>query len=183
MPQRVGDVPEVEAYVGLGSNMQEPQANVRAAMDLLAALPATRLERRSSLYRSAPIGYQPQPDFVNAVCRLRTRLPPSELMQRLLDIERAHGRTRAGPAGGPRTLDLDLLLYGRWTSSDPQLTVPHPRLHERAFVLLPLFEIAPELVIPGHGPVAELLRRCADQRVERLDPAPCSGDNVPTGTA
>lgn len=167
-----GDASAVEAYVGLGSNMDAPERNVRAAMDALAALPATCLERCSSLYRSAPVGYQAQPDFVNAVCRIMTRLPPDELMRRLLDIERAHGGARAGPVGGPRTLDLDLLLYGDWTSSAPELVVPHPRLHERRFVLRPLLEIAPDLVIPGRGWAADLLAGCRDQRVERLEDAP-----------
>lgn len=159
---------EVEAYVALGSNMDEPRLKVRAGMEALAALPATRLECCSSLYRTAPVGYQAQPDFINAVCRVATRLPPHELMRELLDIERRHGRVRTGPVGGPRTLDLDLLIYGDWTSDDPQLIVPHPRLAERAFVLLPLHEIAPDFVVPGSGRVADLLARCADQRVERL---------------
>lgn len=163
------EAPEVEAYVGLGSNMDEPQSNVRAGMDALAALPDTRIERCSSLYRTAPIGFQAQADFINAVCCIATRLPPHELMRQLLDIERRHGRVRSGPVGGPRTLDLDLLLYGNWTSSDPQLIVPHPRLPERVFVLLPLYEIAPDLAVPGYGRIADLLARCADQRVERLD--------------
>lgn len=163
------ETPEVRAYIGLGSNMGEPRSKLRAGIEALAALPATRLERCSSFYRSAPIGYQAQADFINAVCRIATRLPPGELMRQLLDVERRHGRVRSGPAGGPRTLDLDLLLYGDWTSNEPQLIVPHPRLSERAFVLLPLHEIAPGLIVPGHGRVKDLLVRCADQQIERLD--------------
>lgn len=160
--------PAVEAYVGLGSNMDDPAGKVRGAMRALGTLPATRVERCSSLYRSAPIGHQTQPDFVNAVCRLTTQLGPNDLMRCLLDTERAYGRVRSGPAGGPRTLDLDLLLYGDWTSSAPELAVPHPRMHERAFVLLPLLEIAPGLVIPGQGRATDLLARCGNQRIERL---------------
>lgn len=159
---------EVEAYVGLGSNMEDPVARVRSGIAALAALPATRVERCSSLYRSAPVGEQDQPDFVNAVCRLTTRLASKELMERLLAVERAQGRVRSGPPGGPRTLDLDLLLYDAQTCSTPELVLPHPRLHERAFVLRPLLEIDPDLVIPGRGRAAELLAGCRGQRIERL---------------
>ena len=160
---------EVMSYIALGSNMDEPRAKVRAGMDALAALPATLLESCSSLYRTAPIGYETQPDFINAVCCIATRLPPYDLMRHLLEIEQRHGRVRAGPAGGPRTLDMDLLLYGDWSSNDPHLILPHPRLCDRAFVLCPLYEIAPELVVPGAGRVAELLVSCTGQRIERLD--------------
>jgi len=163
---------EVEAYVGLGSNLDEPVTQVRSGIEALAALPRTRIDRCSSLYRTAPIGYAAQADFINAVCRIRTRLAAAELMERLLEIERRHGRVRIGPANGPRTLDLDLLLYGDWVSDAPSVTVPHPRLHTRAFVLVPLHEIAPALVIPGRGRVADLLGGCADQRIARLDEPP-----------
>ena len=133
----------------------------------LAALPGTKLLQCSSLYRTAPVGMTAQPDFINAVCALETSLSATELMQALLGIERAHGRVRDVP-GGPRTLDLDLLLYGALAQQTPELTLPHPRLHERAFVLYPLQEIAPGLVIPGRGCIEELLPGVAGQEIEKL---------------
>lgn len=161
----------VTAYIGLGANLGDPVAQVRAGMAALAVLPATRVLRCSSLYRTAPVGIAEQPDFINAVCALETTLAPLALMRALLDIERRHGRVRrAGEQrGGPRRLDLDLLLYGEAVLSLPEATVPHPRLHERAFVLVPLAEIAPGLEIPGRGPVERLLAACVGQRVERLE--------------
>jgi 2-amino-4-hydroxy-6-hydroxymethyldihydropteridine diphosphokinase len=161
---------DVRAYIGLGSNIAEPAAQVRSGMAALARLAATRVEACSSLYRTAPVGWREQPDFINAVCRVRTGLAPAALMRGLLEIERTHGRVREGNPGGPRTLDLDLLLYGDETIHSAELTVPHPRLHERAFVLYPLLEIEPDLVIPGRGPSHRLLAACAGQRVEKLDP-------------
>lgn len=164
----------VRAYVGIGSNLDDPERHARAAFDALAALPDTELVRCSSLYRSAPVGPIPQPDFVNAVCALDTALPPEELLARLLEIERAHGRVRGPEKGGPRTLDLDLLLYGEERRAEATLALPHPRLHERAFVLYPLREIAPDLAVPGRGPVAELLRACGAQRIARVRRSPDS---------
>lgn len=158
-----------EAFIGLGSNMDDPVAKVRAGMVALETMPETQLEQCSSLYRSAPIGVEKQPDFVNAVCRLLTRLSSIALLERLLAIELAHGRQRPGPEDGPRPLDLDLLLYDEQIYDSPQLTLPHPRLHERAFVLLPMIEIAPDLVVPGKGRVRDLAACCAGQRVERID--------------
>lgn len=158
----------VTAYIGLGSNLADPVAQVRAGMDALADLPRTRVEARSSFYASAPVGIVAQPDFVNAACRVRTELPARTLMQSLLEIEQQHGRVRGGEKGGPRTLDLDLLLYGAEILNEPDFVVPHPRLHERAFVLYPLHELDAELAIPGRGRVADLLAACHDQRVERL---------------
>jgi 2-amino-4-hydroxy-6-hydroxymethyldihydropteridine diphosphokinase len=160
----------VRAYVALGSNLDDPAAQVRAGTQALGMLPGTRLVCCSSLYRTAPVGVTDQPDFINAVCALDTGTPAGALMQALLDIERAHGRQRAIP-GGPRTLDLDLLLYGELTCHEPGLTLPHPRLHERAFVLYPLSEIAPGLSIPGHGRIETLLAGCAGQAIERLEPS------------
>ena len=160
----------VEAFVGLGSNLSDPVAKVRAGMAALETIPATKLVRASSLYRSAPIGIEKQPDFVNAVCRLSTGLSARALLDRLLAIEAAHGRRRpSGSAGGPRPLDLDLLLYDEEICESARLILPHPRLHERAFVLLPLAEIASGLVVPGQGLVQDLAARCAGQRVERID--------------
>lgn len=157
------------AFVGLGSNLADPVSQVHAGAAALARLPDTRCEACSSLYRTAPVGVTAQPDFVNAVCALTTSLPPEELMRALLDIERAHGRDRARVvAGGPRTLDLDLLLYENRRVHTDLLTLPHPRLHERAFVLYPLAEIAPDLEIPGRGTVASLLPGVGGQLIERL---------------
>jgi 2-amino-4-hydroxy-6-hydroxymethyldihydropteridine diphosphokinase len=155
------------AYIGLGSNLDRPREQVRAAFDELAGLPDTRLVSRSRLYRSAPVGYQAQPDFVNAVARLETELAPPGLLDALQQIERRHGRRRPFP-GAPRTLDLDLLLYGEEVIDSPSLTVPHPRMHERAFVLRPLAEIAPGAGVPGRGTAEELLRGCAAQQVEPI---------------
>ncbi len=156
------------AYVGLGSNLNDPVVHVRAGMDALAGLPDTRLHRRSSFFRSAPHGVTGQADFVNAVCQLLTDLDPLELLRRLLAIEVQHGRVRGHEKWGPRTLDLDLLLYDDLAWATPTLVVPHPRLHERAFVLYPLAEIDPALTVPGRGRVLELLADCVDQRVQRL---------------
>jgi len=157
------------AYVGLGSNLDDPVALLRAGVSALARLEQTHVEACSSFYRTAPVGLLEQPDFINAVCRVRTGQAPAMLMRNLLEIERTHGRVREGDKGGPRTLDLDLLLYGNQTIRTAELTVPHPRLHERAFVLYPLHEIEPDLVIPGRGALRELLASCAGQRIERLE--------------
>ncbi len=155
------------AYIGLGSNLEDPIEQLRAGIAALARLPETALERCSSFYLSAPIGRLDQPDFINAVCRVRTALAPAVLLRRLLAIEAGRGRSRA-VSGGPRTLDLDLLLYGDRTVRQPGLTLPHPRLHERAFVLYPLHELAPDLAIPGRGALADLLPACAGQKIEKL---------------
>ncbi len=160
---------DVSAYIGLGSNLTDPSAQVQSGIAALAQLARTHIEACSSFYRTAPVGLRQQPDFINAVCRVRTRLAPMALMQNLLEIERLHGRVREGDKGGPRTLDLDLLLYGSEAIQSAELTVPHPRLHERAFVLYPLYELEPDLVIPGHGSVRELLAGCVGQQIQRLD--------------
>jgi len=154
-------------YVGLGSNLEQPREQVLAAFAELERLPETELTARSSLYRSAPVGHTAQPDFVNAVAKLLTALAPERLLAELQEIERRHARRRC-VRDGPRTLDLDLLLYGDAALDTPTLSVPHPRMHERAFVLAPLAEIDPQASIPGHGAVSELLSRCASQRVEKL---------------
>jgi 2-amino-4-hydroxy-6-hydroxymethyldihydropteridine diphosphokinase len=155
------------AYVGLGSNLQDPVRQVSIAFDDLGALPETRLTARSSLYRTAPVGKLDQPDFVNAVARVETGLGPEALLEALLAIERGHQRVR-GERNGPRTLDLDLLLYGSERIDLPGLTVPHPRVHERAFVLVPLAEIAPDLHIPGAGRVDQLAARVGASAVARI---------------
>jgi len=158
-------------YIGLGSNLREPAAQLARAFDELAGLPRTRLVRRSSLYLSAPMGKPNQPEFVNAVALLETELSPPHLLEALLAIEAQHGRVRGEP-NGPRTLDLDLLLVGGEAIHLPQLDVPHPRMHERAFVLRPLAELDPEALIPGQPPLRELLAAVSDQRVARLGAHP-----------
>ena len=156
----------VTVYVGLGSNLGDPRRELLAAFDELAQLPRTRLAARSSLYRSAPLGHEAQPDFLNAVARLETDLEPEALLDALHAIETRHGRERSF-RDAPRTLDLDLLLYGEARIASAQLSVPHPRMHERAFVLEPLLELDPQASIPGKGAAAALRAACAAQRVER----------------
>lgn len=154
------------AYVGIGANLGDARAAVVAAFAALAALPLTRLVARSSLYVSAPVDAS-GPDFVNAVAALDTRLAARELLKHLHDIEARHGRERPW-RNAPRTLDLDLLLAGDTVDADPALTLPHPRMDARAFVLLPLAEIAPDLVLPDGRPLRRLLDGVAGQRIERL---------------
>ena len=156
------------AYVGLVSNLQDPRRQIQSALAELDAMPHTRVVKRSSLYRTAPIGHLEQPDFVNAVAQLETGLPAERLLAELQDIEKRHGRERSF-ANAPRTLDLDLLLFGQQVIETPALTVPHPRMHERAFVLKPLVEVFAEATIPGHGLATALLASCEDQKVERID--------------
>jgi len=155
------------AWIGIGANLGDARANVLDALDRLARLPGARLVKASSLYRTAPIDSSGD-DYVNAVAALDTELDAHALLQALFAIEQAHGRERPY-RNAPRTLDLDLLLYGDAVIDDaPALIVPHPRLHERAFVLAPLAEAAPDLVIPGRGPVVTLLAGVADQAIEKL---------------
>jgi 2-amino-4-hydroxy-6-hydroxymethyldihydropteridine diphosphokinase len=155
-----------KAFVGLGANIGDPEEQIRGALDALGRIAETRVARASSLWRSAPVGYAAQPDFVNAVAELETGQAPRALLEALLAIEKRFGRER-GFANAPRTLDLDLLLYGDRVLSEQGLQVPHPRMHERAFVLAPLVEIAPEIEIPGKGAAAAMLARCGDQKIER----------------
>ena len=158
------------AFIGLGSNLGRPEAQLRRAIAALAELPETRLAAASSLYRSAPVGHADQPDFVNAVAQLSTALTPPVLLAALLWIEKRFGRERSF-RNAPRTLDLDLLLYDAHILAEPGLELPHPRMHQRAFVLAPLVEIAPDCEIPGKGPAAALLAACADQSVAKLPAA------------
>ena len=155
------------AFVGVGANLGDPAAQVRAAIAALAALPGTLLVTASSLYRTAPVGYADQPDFVNAAALLETALAPRALLEALQAIEARSGRARSFK-DAPRALDLDLLLYGGEVIDEPGLAVPHPRLHERAFALAPVVEIDPAAVIPGRGPARDWLARCTDQRIARL---------------
>jgi 2-amino-4-hydroxy-6-hydroxymethyldihydropteridine diphosphokinase len=158
----------VTAFVGLGANLGEPEPQVHSALTALGKLPSSRLVAASSLYRSAPVGIGEQPDFVNAVAEIDTSLSARALLGELLALEARFGRRRERP-GAPRTLDLDLLLYGGSIIAEPDLIVPHPRMHERAFVLAPLMEIAPGAAVPGKGKVAALLAGCRDQKVQRMD--------------
>ena len=159
----------VRAFVALGANIGEPVTCLRAAAAELAALPDTTIVARSSLYRSAPVGLINQPDFINAVVAVDTALAPLGLLHRLLDIEARHGRVRSVP-NAPRPLDLDLLLHGDSRMDSPELTLPHPRMHQRAFVLLPLLEIAPDASIPGLGAARDFVPAVAGQAIERSEP-------------
>lgn len=150
-------MPAVRAAIALGSNLEDPEAQVRRAFAEIAGLPDTWVVARSSLYRTKPVGGIDQPDFVNACVVVDTRLAPRALLDGLLGIERRHGRVRDVP-NGPRTLDLDIVLYGGAVIDEPGLAVPHPRAHERAFVLEPLLEAWPDAVIPGRGRARDLLR-------------------------
>ena len=157
------------AYIGIGSNLNDPVDQVERAFQALANLPSSQLAARSPRYRTAPVGGPTdQPDYLNAVAALETALTPDALLAALQTIETAQGRVRA-ERWGPRTLDLDLLLYGSITRNDPRLTLPHPRLHQRAFVLYPLSDIEPELMIPGQGQLTALLENCPPRNIIRLD--------------
>jgi 2-amino-4-hydroxy-6-hydroxymethyldihydropteridine diphosphokinase len=159
----------VTAYVGLGANLEDPVEQVQRACDELKNLPASQVLACSPLYRSAPLGPQDQPDYVNAVAALQTQLSAPELLMALRGIELQHGRRRDGSRWGPRTLDLDILLYGDLQQDAPELTLPHPGLHERAFVLYPLYDVAPELQIPGRGSVRALRELVSGAPPVRLD--------------
>ena len=148
------------AYVGLGSNLGDREQTLRAAIGALAASPSVEVVAVSSLIDTEPVGYTAQPRFLNGVAALETELSARELLELLLEVERRFGRQRDGvPPQGPRTLDLDLLVYGTAEIEEPGLRVPHPRLHERGFVLEPLAEVAPGLEVPGKGKVQTLLAR------------------------
>ena len=155
-----------QVFIALGSNLEDPVFQVRKALDEIAMLPENNLLACSSLYRSAPIGKCDQPDFINAVVQIETTLSPHNLLKALLQIEQNHGRVRGLP-NDPRTLDLDILMYDKLECNKHNLILPHPRMHQRAFVLKPLMEISKDCIIPGRGTVAELLSACAEQRLER----------------
>lgn len=160
----------VIAFIALGANLDDPIDQIRQGFALLAELPDSRLLASSSLYRTAPLGAgtEHHPDYINAVAQLETRLESGVLLKNLQAIEARQGRARQADVMAPRTLDLDLLLYGDCCIVTPDLTVPHPRLSERAFVLVPLAEIAPELDIPGFGKLPDLLPAVAGQAIARL---------------
>jgi 2-amino-4-hydroxy-6-hydroxymethyldihydropteridine diphosphokinase len=158
------------AFIGLGSNLGHPRRRLARALAQLARLPRSRLIASSRNYVSAPMDCaEPQPDYVNAVAVLRTALTPSALLSRMRAIERRQGRKRHSPTrrNAPRVLDLDLLMFGRRRLSRPQLSLPHPRMHERAFVLQPLMDVAPATTIPGRGAARAWLRRARGQRIAR----------------
>jgi len=156
------------AFVGLGSNLSEPLSQVAHAIAALDGLPLTRVMKSSSMYRSSPVGYLDQPDFINAVVQVETGLTPRALLEALLALEQECGRTRDF-LNAPRTLDLDVLMYDDLIHHEHGLTIPHPQMHLRAFVLQPLLEIAPVCVIPGVGRADEASQRCEGQSLERLD--------------
>lgn len=162
-------VSAVRAFVGIGSNLNDPVRQVYSALQALQGLSASRLMAASSLYRSPPLGPAGQPDYVNAVACLETRLSPLDLLADLQRLEADHGRVREGVRWGPRTLDLDILLYGDLRMVSERLTVPHPGIASRPFVLRPLAELAPTLHLPAHGSVAALSESCGDDEIWRID--------------
>ena len=156
------------AYLALGANLGDPAATVNAAIAALADLPQTRVAATSALYRTAPVGITEQPEFINAAARVETELSPLALLDALLDIEQQFGRVRL-LQNGPRTLDLDVLLYENQVIDTPRLILPHPRMHLRAFVLFPLADVAPaDLPLPGRGTLAAWLPAVANQGIVRL---------------
>ena len=156
-----------QAFIALGSNLENPISQIQRAFEELKQLPGTHLISCSSLYKSAPVGRLDQPDFINAVACIETYLTPHDLLNALLGIEHDHGRIRES-LNAPRTLDLDILMYDNLECCDEALTLPHPRMSQRAFVLKPLMEIAPDCTIPGHGHIAPLLAACNEQHLEQI---------------
>lgn len=156
-----------QAFIALGSNLQDPQLQVERALQTIANTLNIKLIKASSLFKTAPIGYDNQPDFINAVAEIETDLSPLELLHTLLAIEAKHGRERPFP-NAPRVLDLDVLLYGNIEINTAELTLPHPRMHTRGFVMLPLAEIAPKINIGNHGYADELASKCDNQGVSKL---------------
>lgn len=154
-------------FVALGSNLDTPETQVRQALAFLAAIPGTTVLKVSSLYRTPPWGDLDQPDFINAVAEIATVLAPLDLLDTLLDVERRMGRVRSRRYG-PRVIDLDLLLHGQAVVDEERLVLPHPRMHERAFVMWPLAEIAPSLEIDGRGRVAALAAALTGEGIQRL---------------
>ena len=158
----------IRAYIGIGSNLDDPVAQVKEAIEELDMLPDTILAERSSLYSNKPMGPQDQPDYVNAVVALDTLLSPEDLFARMVKIEDLAGRVRDAEKWGPRVLDLDLLLYGKNKIDTAELTVPHPGLHERDFVIIPLAEIAGNLNIPGHGLLSTLINQVENHSLKKV---------------
>lgn len=155
------------AFIALGSNLKNPHAQVEQALQTIASTENIKLIKASSLYKTAPVGYDNQPDFINAVAEIETTLSPLELLHVLFDIENQHGRERPFP-NAPRVLDLDVLLYENIVINTPELTLPHPRMHTRGFVMLPLAEIAPKINIGQYGHADDLAAKCDNQGVSKL---------------
>lgn len=158
----------MQVFIGLGSNLEQPKQQVASAVDDLAALPQTRVVAASSFYLSPPMGPQDQPDYINAVVELDTTLSAHDLLDGLQKIEQNHGRIRKRH-WGERTLDLDLLIYGEQIWDDERLNVPHPGLSERAFVVYPLAEIAPDLMVPNMGHIKQIKSRCPQDGLQKLE--------------
>ena len=160
-------MPSITAFIGLGSNLEEPIQQVRTALEELNEINLTSVVQHSSLYRSDPVGPAGQPDYINAVAEIKTRLEPMPLLRALQSIEQDHDRVRI-QRWGPRTLDLDLLIYADQKIDEPDLIVPHIMIAERSFVLFPLAEIAPDIQIPGLAPMAELLKNSSQKGLSKL---------------
>lgn len=155
---------DIVAYVGLGSNLGDKATNIKQALALLDAAAGVRLKQAAPFYRTAPVGYTKQDWFINTVAEIYTELPPHTLLTLLLTLEKKLGRVRL-QHWGPRTIDLDLLLYGSEIITTKELVVPHPHMHERAFVMVPLADLAPDIVIPGRGKAAELAQLLAQEQI------------------
>ena len=158
-----------QAYIGLGSNLDDPVGQIQQAFESLATLPESRVIGRSSLYRSAPFGPVEQPDFVNAVALMATSLSATDLLEQMQQIERQQGRRSGGVRWGPRVIDLDLLLYGDAEIDSATLTVPHPGIAERNFVLLPLRELSPDLMMPKLGRVSDIVVNESSPEISRIN--------------
>jgi 2-amino-4-hydroxy-6-hydroxymethyldihydropteridine diphosphokinase len=169
MAMKNTETAQVIAYVALGSNLDEPAKQIKSARYEIASLTGVKEVAFSSLYQSLPMGPQDQPDYINAVMCVATDLLPMQLLHCLQTIENEHGRIRKGERWGARTLDLDILLYGDQKIDLPDLIIPHIGMTERSFVLYPLFEIAPELVVPGEGSITELVAKCPDCGLRKID--------------
>ena len=160
--------PIIRAWVGIGANLGKPKNQVLEAIDCLDRIDQVTVEACSALYRTAPVEAPGQPDFINAVVRVGTTLDPLSMLKRLLQIEEQFGRMRDRPRNSPRRLDLDLLLYGNEVLNSRELTIPHPRMQQRLFVLEPLMELEGNFEIPGIGPLAVCINACQGQRVKKL---------------
>jgi 2-amino-4-hydroxy-6-hydroxymethyldihydropteridine diphosphokinase len=158
----------VRVYIGLGSNLDDPVAQVLEAVEELEMIPDSIHVGRSSLYRGKPMGPADQPDYVNAVVAMDTLLSPADFLKELVRIEDLQGRARDGEKWGPRIIDLDLLLYGKQKINTPNLTVPHPGMHERDFVIIPLAELAGDLTVPGQGRLTSLINKCENHSLKKL---------------
>jgi len=156
-------------YIGLGSNLKQPCHQIQQALKALATLPQTQLLTHSPYYQSAPLGFSEQPDYINGVAQLSTTLSPLALLEWLQYLELNQGRVRTAHRWGPRTLDLDLLLYGTQTIKSKRLTLPHPGLYQRAFVLYPLYDCAPELILPDGQLLAEVIQHIPTTGLKRIN--------------